>query len=136
MPARPPQRQKPVALDSPATAGQGIVVELAKLQAINAKAQGPGEVSGPAVAVEVVVRNETNRPQSLTNAVVNLTDARNAPGSLMTGPPAKTFSASVDAGQQAIATYVFTVPPERRNPITVDVSVDPSLPTVLFRGRA
>ncbi len=118
------------------TAGRGIVVELAKLQSISAKAQGPGEVSGPAVAVEVVVRNEMNRPQSLTNAVVNLTDARNAPGSLMSGPPARVFPAAVDAGQNATATYVFTVPTKSRNPITVDVSVDPALPTVIFRGRA
>lgn len=129
-------RRKPVSLSTAGEAASKVQVELTRLTAITAEASGPGEVAGPALQVEVRLRNGTSRAVRTDRSAITLTAADGSPGAAISGAPASPLPPSVAAGQEAVGTYVFTVPSGRRRPVTVDVSVDPTLTTVVFRGPA
>lgn len=104
------------------------------VQAITAEGRGPGEVGGPAVAVTIEVVNRGTEPLDVSLANVNMEDSAGQANSGMTGPPAQWFTGSVPAGERATGVYVFTVPEANRNPVHIEVSVNPTLPTVVFTG--
>ena len=136
LPSKPTQKRKPVALQATGEAAEAVRVRMTRIDAIDAKASGPGEVAGPALALTVEIENGTNQQLDLGTAVVNLTASDGAPGSLMSASPAKPFPPSVAAAKKATGVYVFTVPKGKRNPVTVEVSVRAQDPLVVFRGRA
>lgn len=119
-----------------AEVSDGVRVSIADVAAVTASSTGPGEVAGPAVAVTVAVTNDTTEPFDLALVSVNLTDSEGLPGSGMTGEPADWLTGSIEPGASAQGVYVFTVPEDHRDPVHVDVSVDPTLPTVVFTGEA
>ena len=127
-------RHRAVALDHGDAPAEGLTVELTSVKAITAKASGPGEVAGPALQVDVHVRNTGTSAVDLSQAVVNLTDEKGAPGSAMSQPPAAPLPTSVAAGKDATGVYVFTVPRGRRQPVTIEVSLSPSVAVSVFRG--
>lgn len=129
-------RRKPVTLTQSGTAADGVLVSLPSVKAITAKGVGPGEVSGPALRVDVRLRNTTQAGVDLGGAVVALTDEGDRPGAAMNGAPATRLPAQLAAGGEVSAVYVFAVAPNRRNPVTIEVFVAGSMPTVVFRGRA
>jgi len=122
-------------LAAPATPVTDVTVRISKVEAIEAKGQGPGEVSGPAVAVTVTIENAGTQPFDTSALSVNLTDSKDLPGNGMTGSPAAWITKPVPAGGKLSGVYVFSVPKDNRNPITVSVSVNPGVPTVLFSGK-
>lgn len=136
MPSRKIEKRKAVSLKEKSTAGDGVTVSLDGLKSIQSKARGPGEVAGPAIRVTVRVRNGTPDRLDLSGAEVNLTDADGNPGSSMTGPPADPLPADLNAGSSATAVYVFDVSRQQRNPVTIEVDVAASMPTVVFKGKA
>ena len=129
-------RRKPVALNKSGPAADGVMVSLKSVRAITAKGVGPGEVSGPALRVDVLIRNETASPLDLGAAVVSLTDEDGHPGASMGGPPASPLPGGLQAQDEARGVYVFTVKKGSRNPVTIDVSMGGSVPVVVFRGKA
>jgi hypothetical protein len=129
-------RRKPVALNKSGPAADGVMVSLKSVRAITAKGVGPGEVSGPALRVDVLIRNETASPLDLGAAVVSLTDEDGRPGASMGGPPASPLPGGLKAQDVARGVYVFTVKKGSRNPVTIDVSMGGSVPVVVFRGKA
>lgn len=133
----PSETPKIIKTDIPgsATPADGLSVRIDKVEAIDAKAQGPGEVSGPAVAVTVTIRNTTAKDFDLGLFAINLEDSKGLPGAGMVGPPASWLSKSVAAGAKATGVYVFSVPAKNRQPIRVSVSANPGLPTVVFEGN-
>lgn len=133
---RPVRSKKPVKIDQTAQPEQDVTVTVPELKSVEAKAQGPGEVSGPALEVHVEVQNATDRELDLSGAAVTLTAADDSPGQIMTGPPTALFPASVAAGAKAEGVFVFTVAKDQRDPVRVDVLVDPDHDVVAFRGRA
>lgn len=128
-------KRKPVALDKSAQAEEGVDVALTAVEAITADAQGPGEVSGPALAITVSIKNSTSSQVSLLNTAVTLTASDGSPGSSMTATPATQFPSAVAAGKTATAVVVFAVAKNKRDPVTIEVSVDPRMPTAVFRGQ-
>ena len=123
-------------LESPASPAEGLTVRLGGVKAIEAKAQGPGEVAGPAVAVTIEIENKGSKAFDTGLLSVNLDDAKGRPGSGMMAKPAKWITGSVEPDAKVSGVYVFTVPKANRDPITVSVSLNPGMPTVLFTGRA
>jgi hypothetical protein len=126
----------PVPLTAPAKFGDGVSASVVGIKAINAKARGIGEVSGPGLQITVQLRNGTAKALSLDTVVVNLADSTNAPGSPMSGPPAKPFTGSLAAGHDASGVYVFTVPQNRRSRITITMSYSGQSSDVVFVGSA
>lgn len=132
---KPEVSKKPVKLDKPSRTGTGLTAKLVSIKAITAKAQLPGEVAGPALAVTVDVTNTGSKSADLSAVVVTLLDADEAPGSEMTLKPADPLAGKVTAGRTARGVYVFTVPKKKRSPITVTVSFKDA-PVLAFTGDA
>lgn len=134
-PAPPEETRKPVPLKSPAVAGQ-LTARISRVQAIEAEARGPGEISGPAIAVTVSVQNRSARPVDLGATVVTLEDETGAPGGEILGPPARPLAGQLAAGKSIKGIYVFTVGRERREPVIVSVTLGTRLAPLVFRGNA
>ncbi len=132
--AVPVTTRKPVKLSAKVDFGTGITAHLVSVASINAKAIGPGEVSGPAVSLKIQLANGSSEPVSLDAVTVNVTDSTGAPGLDMHGTETKPFSGVLAAGRTSDGVYVFTVPLEHRNPITVSVSYSAGTPVVQFIG--
>lgn len=133
-PSKAPET-KQEAIGKTAEVANQVSVAISEVKAITATAQGPGEVTGPAVQVTIDVANATDKPLDLSTVQVNLEDSAGRPGSGMTAAPAKWFTGSVPAGGKAQGVYVFAVPEASRKPVRVEVSVQPTLPTVVFSGN-
>jgi hypothetical protein len=102
---------------------------------MTAKAQLPGEVAGSALAITIDVTNTGSNSADLSTVVVTLLDSDDAPGSEMTTKPSDPVTGKVGAGKTARGVYVFTVPKNKRSPITVPISVKDA-PVLVFTGDA
>lgn len=116
--------------------GTGVSVAITSVTAMTATAQGPGEVSGPALRIEVSVDNTSGHALDLSNTAVTLTDSEGNPGSGMLASPANWLDGEVASDTSATGTYVFTLPEDARDPITVTVQVDTTMTTAEFSGDA
>lgn len=132
---KPDVSKKPVKLDKPSKTGTGLTAKLVNVKATTAKAQLPGEVEGPALVVTIDVTNTGSKSADLSAVVVTLLDSDEAPGSEMTNKPAAPLTGKVAAGKTARGVYVFTVPKNKRSPITVMVSIKDA-PVLVFTGDA
>lgn len=130
------QSTKPaVKLTQPAKAA-GFTVRLTGLKAIKSKGRGPGEVSGPALRVDVRLTNGTSKAFDASAVVVTLLDSRNDPGAEMLGPPHAPMRAIVKPGDSVGGVWVFNVPTNRRDPVKILVTLPTDAPVLLFSGRA
>jgi hypothetical protein len=130
-----PSTEPGVGLDDPAAFDSGVTATLGKLEAVQGEAHGPGEVSGPAVRVTVVITNGTTKAITLDQTVVNVYGGAQAmPGEPLSGPGVAELAGSLGAGRSATGVYVFALPADQRNPLQVTVSYDPDDVTVLFQG--
>ena len=132
----PPARPA-VALDAQGEVGNGIVVAIPAIDAIQGAGQGPGNVAGPALRVTVRITNGTDADVALGGVAVNLSYGSEAtPASPLDDPSQRPFTGSVAPGGQVDAVYVFSVPTDARENVTIDVGYQPGAPRVLFTGRA
>jgi len=132
---KPEVSKKPVKLDKPSKTGTGLTAKVVSIKATTAKAQLPGEVAGPALVVTVDLTNTGSKSADLSAVVVTLLDSDEAPGSEMTTKPADPLTGKVGAGKTARGVYVFTVPKNKRSPITLTVSISDA-PVLVFTGDA
>ncbi len=126
----------PVELTQTAQFGGGVTVNLVSIQQIQTVAQGPGEVSGPGLAVTISIKNASNTAISLAAVNVTLGDALDTPGSPMAGDPSKPFSGELAAGAATSGVYVFALPPDYKDPASISVSYSTDAPIVYFTGNA
>ena len=127
----------PVPFRSKASLGGGISVSIASVSAVTAKSTGlPGEISGPAVAASVVVRNGSSHPVALTDVFVDLAGSAGTPGTPITGNGSKPFTGSLRAGHSATGHYVFTIAKAEQTKLTVSVSYSQSTTVVVFTGTS
>lgn len=136
VPTQPQKSEEPVGLDEASTAEDGVVTRIVSVRSLTTKAKGPGEVSGPGLAVTVEARNSSSDAVSLDQVVVNLTGADGAPGNPMSDRPAKPFSGELEAGKKATGVYVFTVDEDNRDPVKVEVTISGGATVLVFSGRA
>jgi hypothetical protein len=127
---------KPVAIDQTATFGNRVAVRISALKSFNATAHGVGEISGPAVAVTFVIKNDAARSIDLGSVTANLQDAAGTPSTSMVGSPAKPFAGRLAAGGSSTGTYVFALPKSHHNPVTISFSYTTEAPIVVFVGNA
>jgi hypothetical protein len=133
--ALPPSLEA-VALDAPARVGE-VDVSLVGIDAIQGQATAPGDVAGPALRVTVRLVNGTQDPLDLLGASVGLTYGADAvPASPLGDPSAATFSGTLEPGGTADAVYVFRVPADARDAVTVSVGYQPGAPYAVFTGAA
>ncbi|MGY1885443.1 MULTISPECIES: hypothetical protein [unclassified Blastococcus] len=124
-----------VALEATADAGTGVTASLPSIRGIEGTATGPGNIAGPAVQVTVRVTNGTGEPLSVSGVAVNMyySDDR-TPASPLEDPSQRPLSGMLAAGESAEGVYVFSVPADSRDLVTVEVGYEAGAPLLLFTG--
>ncbi|HEX2072705.1 MAG TPA: hypothetical protein VHF92_02875 [Geodermatophilus sp.] len=133
----PPPALPEVPLDAPAAVGNGIVATIPAIEAIEGTAVGPGNIAGPALRVTVRIENGTAQPVALGGVAVNMgygTDR--TPASPLDDPSQRPFGGMVGPGEAAEGVYVFSVPADARDTVTVEVGYQAGAPLLLFTGSA
>ena len=136
VPSRAITTMPAVALNSSGSFGDGVGAAVVAIKAVQARGQGPGEVSGPGLQITIQLHNGTTKALPLDNVVVNLTDSTNAPANPMSGAPANPFSGSLAPGGKTTGVYVFTVPVDRRSRIAITINYSGRSAVVVFTGSA
>ena len=132
---QPPAALPQVALDATASVGNGIVASLPTIESIQGSATGPGNIAGPALRVTVRIRNGTADAVSLGGVAVNMSYGEDkTPASPLDDPSRRPFGGMLAAGQSADGVYVFTVPKDARDSVTVEVGYQAGAPLLLFTG--
>lgn len=98
---------------------------------VTVSGQGPGELSGPGVALTLQVTNGSSSPLDL-DAVTVSASIRGQEASSSDSAPAKPFTGRLAPGAKAQGVYVFVLPPGGRRPVGVLVSLAPDLPVARF----
>lgn len=133
--SRPMQTKAPGSLKETATFDREVSAQIVEIKKIEDPSAGmPDEMPGPALAITVKLTNGTSNAVPLDSVVVEVLDSAEAPGGRMTGDPYAPLSGSLAAGKSASGTYVYTVAKDRRDPISVVVTLNADDPMVLFRG--
>lgn len=125
-----------VELDQSVTVEE-VTVSLVSLEAIDAEATGPGNVSGPALRATIRLQNGTGADLPLDAVSVNLSFGSEAtPGSPVEDASRRLFRGVLAPGEAADGVYVFGVPVDQRDAVTVEVSFRAGAPIAVFRGAA
>lgn len=133
----PPPQAPPVGFDEPAEVIAGVNLSIAELEAVEGEAEGRGEVAGPAIRFRIDIANATAEPVQLGTTVVNVfIGAAQDPAQELSGPGAEPLPAAVAAGDEASGVFVFAVPPEQRDQVTISVDYAVGVPVVVFEGAA
>ena len=124
-----------VALDAPAAVGNGVVATLPSIESIEGTAVGPGNIAGPALRVTVRIENGTDEPVWLDGVAVNLYHGEErTPASPLDDPSRSPFTGSIAPGESGEGVYVFSVPTEVRDLVTIEVGYQAGAPLLLFTG--
>jgi len=124
-------------IDAPADGVGGVSVRIERLEAVQGEARGPGEIAGPAIRFAVVVTNPTGAAVALSTVVVNLDyGADRTPGGEIAAPGGVPLPPAVAAGAAVEGTYLFTVPADARDLVTITVDSAVDIAPVQFSGPA
>ena len=127
----------PVSMDDVADTGTGMTFRVEQLEAVQGEATGPGEIAAPAVRVTMVATNGGTQPVLMASVVVDLTSGDdNASSPPLSGPGVERFAGQLAPGASVTGVYVFDVPLDRRDRVSILVSYLASVSPVLFEGPA
>jgi hypothetical protein len=93
--------------------------------------RGPGELSGPGIALTLQVTNPAAAPLDLDVVTVSAS-VRGQEASASAATPSKPLSGRLAPGGRATGVYVFVLPAGARRPVAVVVSLSPELPVATF----
>ncbi|MFQ1003612.1 hypothetical protein [Modestobacter sp. SSW1-42] len=127
----------PVALDQEAGTGDGVTVRLDRIEAVQGTGTGPGNIGGPALRLTVALTNGSSAPLSLDGVQVTMTSgADQAPASPLNDPSANELDGVLAPGGSVTGTYVFRVPQDQRDVVSVTVGHTAAAPLLVFTGPA
>ena len=133
----PPASVDPVSLDEQAAVGNGITAEIVSLEAIDGTGQGPGNVAGPALRATIRLTNGTGEEVGLDGVAVSMGHGVDlVPASPLDDPSAAPFRGTVQPGESADGVYVFTVPADDRDLVSLSVGYQAGAPFLVFTGPA
>lgn len=131
----PPPFLPEVPIDAPAAVGNGIIATIASVEPIDGTAVGPGNIAGPALRLTVRIENGTGEAVSLDGVAVNLFyGAERIPASPLDDPSRARFTGMVAPGASGEGVYVFSLPTDVRDRVTVEVGYQAGAPLLQFTG--
>lgn len=137
VPAARPQPTKTATISKPTTIVKALTAKVTKMEAVQGKADGPGEIGGPSVRFTIAISNTTGKTVDLSNTVVNAYyGADSTPAIELRLPGGRTFPSSVKSGSTATGVYLFNIPEASRGKVEVTVDTSVRNPVVAFRGAA
>jgi hypothetical protein len=130
------QEAPPVGLDASPVVVPGVTLRVKGVTSVDGAASLPGEVTGPAVRVELELTNASGAPADLSTTVVALAyGAERIPANTFsTGT--SSFVGQVDTGSSATGVYVFAVPTDDQASLRLTVDYAVGVPVVVFEGAA
>lgn len=132
---QPPPALPAVPLDARGEVGNGVSATLASIEAIDAEARGPGQIAGPALRFTVAIQNGTAEDIVLDSVSVNAYHgAEYTPASPLDDPSRSEFRGTLAAGGTAEGVYVFSVPADARDLVTLEVGYTAGAPLLVFSG--
>jgi hypothetical protein len=123
-----------VSIAQPAVLPTGVSVKLASVTAMTVTAETPGENSGPAVVVAVVVTNDGKVDADVDSAYLTLVAADGEYGIPTTAGPNVPLKGQLRPGQSATGSYVFMLSAPAGREVTVTVTHSAGQPAALFTG--
>lgn len=124
----------PVPVDKEQDFGTGVKAKISGIEAIEVTKVNPGEIKGPAAKFTVTFTNNSDKKIDLSATTVTLNyDGMEA--SAFSSEPAQEPPASLAPGKSASGVYVFGVPKDKRDKITIRVSYDAQAPLAIFEGK-
>jgi hypothetical protein len=130
-----PASLAPVGFDQQAAVGDGIVADVVTMESIDGTAVGPGNIAGPALRVTIRITNGTTGPVSLDGVAVDLAHGEEQlPASPLDDPSVVLFSGSLQPSESREGVYVFTVPADDRELLTLSVGYQAGAPFMVFIG--
>jgi hypothetical protein len=130
-----PEEKPPTAIDRPAPITPGLTAEISRVEAVDGTARGPGEVAGPSLRVTVTIENSTAADASLNATVVSAYyGADRTPAPELREPGGSPLPAVVGAGKTVTGVYIFTVPEDQRNNVTLMVDYSVDVAPLVFQG--
>lgn len=134
IPVPSPVPTEEVPLDETAELEGTTELRVVDVTAVSVEAQTPGEVAGPALAVEVEIKNGSDADLDLSSTMVTLVGAGDVLGQPTTSEPYSPFMGAVLPGDSATATYVFLIPEDSRSRLSITVQYLAEAPVALFIG--
>jgi hypothetical protein len=124
----------PLAFFAVAGFGDGISVRIVDMEAVDAEAYMPGEVSGPGAAISLEITNGSATDLDLDMLPVDPVNAADRSATLITSRETVAHSGTLAAGASAEGTYLFTIAVDDRSDVSLRVNNLASEPTVVFEG--
>jgi hypothetical protein len=133
-----PPSLAPVPLDGTAEApGDGVSATLTEVTAVEGTGVGPGNLAGPALRIGVRVTNGSADAVDLDAVVVSAASGADlVPAPPLDDPATVPFGGSLAPGDSAEGVFVFTVPTDARDLVTVSVAHRAGAPFLVFAGPA
>ena len=123
-----------VAIGETAKVDADVTIKLASVKATQVTAKTPGEITGSAVIVTVVVTNKGDSTASVDSAYLNLVASDGTYGIGTTAGDGKPLAGSLASGASATGSYVFMLPTPRGREVTISVSHAAGAPVAQFEG--
>lgn len=137
VPGGVPQPTRTVSISTPATIVTALTAQVTRMEAVIGKADGPGEIGGPAVRFTITITNRTGKTVNLSDTAVNAySGAAATPAVPLRMPGGVAFPGSVANGRSATGVFVFNIPVASRSLVKVTVDTSVRNPVVAFRGAA
>ncbi|CAN5247223.1 hypothetical protein BH09ACT10_BH09ACT10_20460 [soil metagenome] len=129
-----PTTGKPVDIKSDAPLPAEGSARVLKVESVTSKAKGPGEISGPAVRVTLEI-TAGDKAVSSSQIAVNAYYGKDAtPAIPMTRPGGAPFEGTIKAGSSKSGVYLFNVPKNHRDDLTVELYYAGNKAPVRFTG--
>lgn len=124
-------------LDEEVRLDTSVDVRISKVEAVDGKARGVGEVDGPALRFTVELENGSSSAVSSELGLITVEYGPDKePAGTLSGPGARMFPAEIAPGDSGTGVFVFNVPPSRRNQLQVTFTYAADAPRVVFSGSA
>lgn len=121
--------------DATADFGNTVSAHITKITSTTAAGTQAGEVSGPAVQVELTITNGTTGDISLDGVSVNAYYGSGmTPASPIAMQDSTMFGGTLAASKTAAGTYLFSVPKDQQASLVITVSRAAGAPIVVFQG--
>ena len=121
-------------MKSTAAFGNGVTAKVLDTSRVSIKGQGPGEIGGPGVKVQIQITNGSGETIDLNSVTANIFyGSGKVPASPVTNSDAG-LSGTLSPGKSASGTYYFSVP-KGADPIELQVSYSIQQPVVVFTGK-
>lgn len=126
---------EPVEPDQTVVGEDGLKVALTRIEHVQGEAVQPGEVSGPAIRVTITLTNATQKELNAALIAVNAFQGEDrTPVGKVIKPGALPFEGRIAPGESTYAIYIFVIPPEQRDDVTITVDYLSESAVVVFRG--